>query len=52
MARSYTWTPTADMVTKEVRVRVVAIADQVGDVGVRRVVGGEPATYRLVDRVG
>jgi hypothetical protein len=25
MARSYTWTPTADMVTKEARVRVIAI---------------------------
>src|SRR5438132_11725420 len=32
MARSYTWTPTADMVTKEVRVRVVAI-DRIGNWG-------------------
>ena len=32
MARSYTWTPTADMVTKEARVRVVAI-DRSGNWG-------------------
>ena len=33
MARSYTWTPTADMVAKEARVRVVAI-DRIGNWGV------------------